>query len=1370
MSKIIKNNKGSVISKDLASEIINNKKQMVLKVDQDSNYVYPNELFEYQIYCHNISFDTIKNIHIQIISPENILIDEDDYNQGVPIGDLNQQESHLLRVKARCSSTGKYTVHFLCYGDGTGLFTRKLTINCDYNAHNEETTHRIHIYNFTPYEEKYMLQSQDYSENVTRLKKIQKLPYLAKQNPFSFIKQDPQNGFTIDESQLYLDQKDILYSDPVNTDEHNYQYIERENFNKGGIEYFEGRNLIDVLNQINDHSKFFNVKFLKTGTNRLLNDFKQYNPNGFFYRFGLMSSELFHYLGVLPEYSYMNDLLFRWAPDKNQPLNLYPKKVAMHWNTKKWAGHGYQVYKTYTDEYKEEIINNPDFKPLFELVGHFDLLSLAEEYISKEYEFDTTNIYYIEKEGEITSIRKYQYIIKESYFDNGVFYIHIPLDKIPSNFYIPSTEDIEAIVQKTKPFGMKPLIRYISTVRFNHNMSFKHHAVINPVIKLHLGEYDKLRYTIIPYKYNLVEETICTKDPNNPFQTRETIKLIPDGKIITNRFHFEQKPRINAYLDKPQNAQNIKMDMRFTNEPVEIQLENRLSYMSDLSDVLYQNNFENLSFTIDNIILSPAPSKRKIENIISATNYQLWVRSLEDENHSVIWSTEELNHNGFDADFIKLLLTNARLRQANIESGIGFKDSTGKLHGISAEYDPYLESFNIRYTTSKNDIFKVHKSIVSDVTGLAYHIVERNSKQMVLFFIEKDNQYHYFHHIIIPSIDDIFMFIRNDIDVSSIKDLSNIVFVSRKTDNPITFNTPQYLEKKEYDPNLILTDNINPWNNILRIDRNEHSYASIQNMGNDFQSVDDIDLHFDNINIPDDALVKRIDVHAILESNTNKSIYCCLRNQDGFVTKDSSINKLTLYPAEMENYPSTNNNTEYYEEQYKIAYNKNITNSIKILQQKINDNKNLNDALNLDLTFLNNIDDYITINRSFWCELSNFTDNVYHFNDIENVTFVMEGYNHGKEITLNALLCQNSTNAPKNEIKIPTGYFIKHIPLEYINNFDTKDIRLKFKFNNINTNVDIFDLHLDIDFKNKQNDNIPYEDYKIVDIEGKKTIDVNLIDEDYRGYQIKNGFTTTIQFDDLESGGYYRIYSIVVKVIYQSQSIDITANPINARNLDYENDFLILSGDVDAKYLSGAFYNDSPSVYQYDSTKNSEDQGIELSDTLYQSFVATQDNITSITLYPNGFVGNPDLNLKLGLYSNHGYTPGSLIKEVKVSGWSKENEYLKGREQITYNFNVNNLKIGETYWLKIEVENPIENSYYLLKYLNSPNSDFKLLSKINNNLINTYSVLKFQVNSIDLYKSFNNIPYSRDQLNNPNIFIGLNRGQGKISNLKIKKV
>ena len=1379
--------KGALDTKNLFSEILNSKQQLVLKIEQSSDYVYPDEEFQYQIYCKNTSPHLIKDVHIQIISPENILINEDEYNEGVQLGDLPSQQSHLLKLKARCSTTGIFTIHFICYGEQTGLFTQKLTIHCDYDAYNAETIHRIHVYNFTPYEDTFMLEAQDYNEDVVRLRKIQKLPYGAGTNPFTIQAVNVNDSVYMDESQNYLEQKQILYDDPYNTDEHTYQYIERENFNKGSVEHFEGRNLLDVINQINDNSKIFKATFLKTGTNELLTDFKEYNANGFIYRFGLMSSELYHYLGVLPEYSYMSDLLFRWAPTNKQPLNLYPKKVALKWNTKKWAGHGWNVYKKYTDDYKQELINLNKYEPLFEFMGNFDNLTTAEEFIEKQYQFDTTNEYYTTIDSELIRLRKYEFIIQESFYDTGVFFVHIPLDKIPSNFFIPSTEEIEAIIQKTKPFGMKPLIRYISTVRFNHDMTFKAFTKVKTNNALHLGVYKDLKYYIQPYQYHNIIENVCG-------ETRESLTLIPSGKGVYTGFNLDLDQNVDIYLDSPQNVRDIDIDMKVNTNGYCCSVANDLSKLSQLTSLLYQHNFESICFTIKNIDIHQISETTPQLEYIQKTDYQLWVESLKDDIHSAKWDVEIPNKNlgYYDSyylsnskdtnshninpekglfDFMEMPFTNSQLVQPNNESGIGFSDVSGKYHGISVEYNKELDLFDVKYSTSLNNTFKTHKHISTQLTGIAFKIIYQDSNPMVLFFIENKNEdneteYQYFHHVIVPHLNSVFCFTRNKNNISSIGRWSNIIFTGQQSDAKVFFDTPRYLENFSQDMNNIIIDAPNTWSHINRIDKNEHSYAFQHNIEHNTEQVSSLKLHFDDIYIPDDAIIKKVYLRSIMETNTNKNIYSSIRNHDGFITNESSINHISLKPNNIESYPETNNNTQYYQKQYDIAVTNNLQDNIKYYANKIKENDIFNQSINLSVDYINDIDEFIQIKKPFWNELSEFTYDSYSFNDVDDCVFVIEGYNHGQEVQLISHLTSNNTEAPYTKTTIPTGYFKKYIHQQWFNQFMVEDTHIKFRFKQLNADIDIFNTYMNIGFKNKQTTNIAFNNFYDINIQDKKAIDIGVDIENIEAYELKNGFTIKIDFDDLEEGEYYRIYSMELVILYQAQSIDFLIN--NGYSED-DNNFISVSGQKNDAYMAGMFFNDMPSSYQYLSTANSQNLGIELFDTIYQSFVSEDDNITSVTLYPNGFVGNPDTNLKIGLYTNQKFTPGKLIKEINVSGWSKANNELNNVPMITYNFNVNNLQIGETYWLKIEVDKPNPNNYYLLKYIDSPQVDLKLLSKINNNLINNFGALKFQINSIHLYKSFNNIPISQDTYNNPNIFIGLYRGQGSIGNLKVKK-
>src|SRR5574344_2444 len=119
------------------SEIINIKKQLLLKIDQTSDFVYPNELYKYQIYCKNISGNIIENVRLQVLNPSVISINEDDEvpTQGIEIGDLKDGQSHLLYLTARANAIGEFTVHFLCFGEGSELVTKKLTISCNYDAY-----------------------------------------------------------------------------------------------------------------------------------------------------------------------------------------------------------------------------------------------------------------------------------------------------------------------------------------------------------------------------------------------------------------------------------------------------------------------------------------------------------------------------------------------------------------------------------------------------------------------------------------------------------------------------------------------------------------------------------------------------------------------------------------------------------------------------------------------------------------------------------------------------------------------------------------------------------------------------------------------------------------------------------------------------------------------------------------------------------------------------------------------------------------------------------------------------------------------------------------------------------------------------------
>lgn len=1371
------------------SEIINNKKKLILKVDQTSDFVYPNELFKYQIYCKNVSGDIIEDVHIQVINPSTIAIDEDDYNEGIPIGDLNNGQSHLLYLSARCDTPGEFTVHFLCFGEESELNIVQKTINCDYDSYNGETIHKIHIYNFSPYEDTYELLSRNYSQDVTQLIKRQKLPYGAKNNPFKMNDSDINNGIVVDESQSYLDQKETLYQDKKNTDEHTYQYLERENFNKEGYERYEGANLSTILDNIDKYSKFFKVTKLKTGTNKLLNDFKQYYPDGFLYRFGLMNSEIFHHIGVLPEYSYMNDYLFRWAAEGTSPLNLYPKRLDMNWGVNKWAGHGWNVWKVYTDRYKEQIIDNENYRPLMQFIKTFENLETAKEYIRNEYKYDIANEYYLHTQKGLEKIRKYKYIIKESYFDTGVFFVHIPVSKIPTNFYLLDTNEIEAIIEKTKPYGMKALIKYVIDTKFNLNLSFKSYGKICPLTEFNFSIKD-FSHNMIPYEYHEIIETVCNK-------SRKATKLVPSGTAYSNTTKLNINPIIDYKYPLPKNRASLSLQPEVKNSGYLCEETNRLVAFEDIQDLLYQGNFEAISFRINNLATSKIKGGDSIDiNPISAVDYQLWTESLKRGDSHCCWWDVEIPGDPFPentyyitdmkktpalkevgmVDFFEIPLTTYQLTQEGVEIGIGFEDSISKLHGISSEYIPSFNSFKIKYATSLHNNFKIKKEGIKDIMGLGFKFVQINSNTLVVFFLkikdDKGTNYHYFHHIIVNKIKALFCFTRNNKDITTIRRWSNIIKIGHKTNPVVTFNTPQYDDLIKYDPKLILDiDNTN-WKNLARIDKNEYSYAVNNNDTQEEIAVDDINIHFDKVDVPNDAIVKSIKLKTILETNAYKTIYHSIRLQDGFITEQSTSNILSVHPSRIECYPARNNNTKYYEKQYQIAETNEVEKSIKLFSSKITENNLFNESLKYSTDYTKEIDDYITIKKPFWIEISDFSDYNISMNDVSEIKFCIEGYNNGKEISLLSQLRCDELFSETSEVLIQRGYFKKYIPLKFYNKFFLDDIQLRFRFKDLNADLNLFDTYLDVKFKKKIEENKDFEEDNYFDVEKKKTIEMDLINQEILGYLLTNGFTTKLAFDDLKSGEYYRIYSVELSIVYQKQNIDFLVNSNPSEILDLRS-VTVVNGQVTNDYMSGMFYNEliMPGTYQSQSTLDSVNQGIELKDALYQSFIARANNITSVTFFPNGFVGNPDVNLKIALYENKGNTPNKLLKEIRVSGWSKVNAQLKNAALITYDFNVNNLTIGAKYWLKIEVENPSKENYYLLKYTDSSVPDLKLLTRINNNLINTFGSLKFYISTLNSFDSFNSLPASenKEDFGDPKIFVSLNKRIGEIKKITVLK-
>lgn len=1453
--------KESVQPKFLHSEIIHQKKQLIFKVEQTVDKVFPNQDYKYYIYIKNISGVPIHNIHIKVNHPHTILFNEEYKEDYISIDKLENDEVKFIYLKANCQATGKHYVHFICYGDGTGLFYKTLVLNCAYTHTSDEIIHRLHIYDFTPYEDTYMMNIKNFSQDVTQLFKTQKLPFKAGEQPFAMQVNDSElnkEPFSNVEHNSFLYQNDIL----KNTREHVYQYISRENFNENSVESYEGKNLRDLIDQINQYSTLFKAKFLNTGTNKLKTDFRQYEPDGFIHRFGLLNSEIYHYLGTLPTYSYMSDYLFRWAPDGKEPLNLYPQKIAMKWGDKQWSGRGWIVYRIATPEFiasndfHEVTDDNPFGDKRWERVGHFYDKQSAESYMERQRMHD--NI--VEAQLKL-SYKKYIYELRESYYDTGVFYVHIPINKIPSNFYLLDTKEIESLIQRAKPFGTKALIRYLVENTFDNEMEFLHYPIYKLFTELDCSDTDFISYFIQSQKYKLIKETKCGK-------TVQHYGLKPHGLTSLFEYPFEQDMSIESEKFNPvickadmkkeliaKNTARCKNNKtcieKVKNRPYpdnsfnqtidesiainQVAIDNNLSHLKGVANLLYQNNFDKMAFYThiggfkqykpnaqDRIDSEQSPVQRlflqtKNNNgtVDFEEKYKVFSLKIDkyDDTHDHFY---KISNQQRKANTFKIPITGRKgIDKENGKIGIGFIDGLNNYHLFSMIYNDIYHQDYLEYGTMYNNNFKLKEDGFGNVSALCVKFMNIEgdiNNTIAIFFIEQDGEMHYFYHIICPTPSELFIYLSDNLtyvqeyakvsipyndngvirerealqyidkdgnDIPGGKktykdEEGNLQFGTVKINNipidisqyikymdswkdKVYFETPFFNDIEKYETNLLYGGE--NWTNLYRINKAENSYTYIQNKSNVVMDVNDIMLHFDNINLPEKAIIKDIRLRTILSSSHTKNIYCEASYQNNYIINDAKGKSIKLSSDNCECYPQDNKSQYYYYYQIqqtnnpeKIAYYKNLINENILFDEGIDYSNNL------------------ILQNPYWIETTQFTDIAYDCNNIKDIELVIEGFNHGSQVDLISQLLYEEASASEVSKEIENGYFYKKISLPFANSFLLDYLRLRFRFDNINDEIEIFDYYLNITFINKESyDMIEFEETDELSNRDKNIYYIDLLKPNVTSEELNNGLTVRLSFDSLSPGEQYKIYSNELEIIYKVPEIEFLINR-NKFDKRVDNQFVSITGKSENACLSGEFYIDANYFSQIYSDVNADNLGIELRDSVYQAFLCPTDNITAIEIYPNGFKGNPDANLKLGIYENRGTTPGKLIKEVYASGWTKSNKDLKNLNNIKYEINVEELKPQTLYWFKIEVENPLPNNYYLLKYTTTQRGECKLLMKENNNYINMFGSLEFNIYSQDLTTGFSELPTMQDYLTDPYIKIGLHRGHGTVSNLVTKKL
>ena len=1329
---------------NLDSEIVNQKKQFIFDVEAVSDHLFPYEVTKFYIYIKNISGAVIEHLKIKIEKDEGFYFD---YDLDLPDQEITLQPNQvqLYDMEGYARSIGDFYIHFIAYGDGTELHYEKIKIKCNRTYNSDKLIHKIHIYDFTPYESKFTLEANDYSEEVTQILKRQKLPYKAGEQPFpmdkNFIKENK-------ESQSYLDQYAEIKNHPEEHKEHSYQYLSREQFTKDSLESYTGKNLYEIIKDINENSEYFKATFLRTGNNHLLTDFTQYKPNGFIYRMGLLSSEIYHALGVIPTFDYMSDYLFRWAPSPTGQhlryngdeinattlLNLYPEQKSMKWDENVWAGSGWIVYKIPTDEY----INTEEFKEKLEdklisyreNVGFFEELKKAEEFV-KVQEYYANKIRNYQKDDLV----KFRYEIQESIYETGVFFINIPINKIPKNFYLIETEDLYAIVNRVKPFGMKPIINYIIETEFDcrikQNVIIDYEKYFEIPVKAPRMTYDIYENRIIDKEEECGDQTVQYKSSEIVNYIRFNDDFNAHVDIETENQH-EFYSNFDAHIEQDQSVYTAKLDQSFVT-------------LGNIVELLYHNNYNNISF------------------YTKASDYQ-FIRSLESKS---LVEDEFGNYTitgvGGNIDGIKLPIPPSNSFGLGEESiAVSVTDILENEHILKTRFDVHenLYYFDYIFKNRSGKSYQIKRGY-QDIRSIGLFFLPYDGRRILIFAVEDNkNRMHYFYHTIVQGLTAINTY-RNDEETNV-----GAYFKRNSLEEDVTFETPFCYVYEAHSPCVI--EGKDSWTDLFRIDSEGQKSASFYNNSNSYSTVDDIKLFYDDISIPETGIIKTIRLKINGDAAKDHQVYVSQSISNNYRTQNVDGLSLQLRPDTIEVYEQTKESNMYYVYRLQSALEKGQVGYIDKLQKLINDNIIFNEKMKLSVDkYLEAPNDFITISDPYWYEISDFSDAEYNLNNMNKMYLVLEGYNDGEEIRLLASSESEMNISKETDAIIPAGYFYKKIPLYYPNSFLLNSLRVRFRFQQLTHDIKIFNTSLQIDFRNKESDAYGYNLIDSKNLKGEHII--NLLKDYIYPVDVNNGLALDFSFDDIKPGGIYSINSIQLEIIYQDTDMDLMINKNKYKYVPNEGTFTSIQGTIEDAYFSGLFYNDVATVIQLEDNIGFSNNGIKLYDSLYQSFEARSDNITSIEIFPHGFVGNPDENIKISLYTNHENTPYKLIKEIYARGWTKNNKELKGLESIKYNINVDGLEENKRYWFKIEVLDPREGSYYLLKSVTKTLPRYKLLSVENNNYINTFNTLTFNIYSQNLSKSFKDIPFIQEFFNNPYILFGLHKGQGTVKGLLIDK-
>ena len=455
------------------------------------------------------------------------------------------------------------------------------------------------------------------------------------------------------------------------------------------------------------------------------------------------------------------------------------------------------------------------------------------------------------------------------------------------------------------------------------------------------------------------------------------------------------------------------------------------------------------------------------------------------------------------------------------------------------------------------------------------------------------------------------------------------------------------------------------------------------------------------------------DIELSSEYQTNTNLYYNTEN----ISSIFNINNLEIYT-------SSEHNSRYLYNQLAMNIERENESQIKYYKNLID----IHNKKNAKVNILFNNESPFVIKDSYWNE-ADFSENMKSLktSDVKQVYLILEGYNHSNDVNIQAQLAYyDEAGNISDNININMGYFYKKIPIRYNSKYNIENLNIRFRFTNV-SQIDLYNVKSEVSFTQPQqpNDNL-FTDGSSIRLQGISKQICNIANN-LDGDSVRNGLMINLFFDDIKND--IKIYSIVANIIYHEKAFtNVFETTADFTKIDAED----MTGTIRGCVFDEKISDMRQEKYTMKKANGEYDPGFEIDNRIYQAFEATESNITSIELKPNGQVGSPDNYMKIAILDNYDNLPNNVLKEIVID-MNKSKQF--DNEAYKFNIYVDNLQIGKTYWFSIE---PLEfkqgaRRFY---YSNNQEGNHKLLKVNNGDVINQNASLYFKI-----YSKANNYPF-----------------------------